>query len=140
MVKDCKSCIHSRVCKLKDKYEQYQNEMLGLIAKWGKDNPFGFSTDCPEYHIALHTGITRDTKPKSDLDIWVEHEKNINNPFKYEPKITYDWETDCEDEITTTVEDKLKSAAKSSNECKEDEYDFLKELEKISMKNKIYFL
>ena len=104
-MKDCNSCIHQRVCSLKGKYEDYKKEMEALMKKWGdeKENPFGFSMNCPEWHEKINVGITRNDKPKSDLDIWIEQERNMHPPLvkkikegEREPRITYSDKTDLD--------------------------------------------
>ena len=50
IIKDCRNCIHNRVCLHRSKNEEYKQQMRELIEKWGEDNGFGFTEDCPEWH------------------------------------------------------------------------------------------
>lgn len=133
-MKDCNSCIHQRVCSLKGKYEDYKKEMEALMKKWGdeKENPFGFSMNCPEWHMA--TGVMNnrdgsktiigdnpyDPKKQKENKIWVNKSDRKDEPYK----ITFhnglpvvELKSKAEDEIMATKEPK-------------EEYDFVKELEK----------
>jgi|GEM_PF-5475499 len=78
MIKDCETCIHNRGginCGLKPKYNDYKLEMEQLIEKWGENNGFGFSLDCPSwYEEPSKIKVTNDVKGIND---WFEKEKNI---------------------------------------------------------------
>lgn len=161
MVK-CESCGCKPVCKEIENWKKYCEDHIRLRER---SVLFDSEPECPYYinigciassiidtgkgviHSKKGSMLMIDTNPynpngQNNDNIWVKKECRKDDPIriKYNGLPVAELNQNCEDEITTTVEDKLKSAAKSSNECKEDEYDFLKELEKISMKNKIYFL
>lgn len=79
MIKDCNSCIHNRVCSHKGKNEEYKQQMKELIEKWGEDNGFGFTEDCPEWHsqpseVSINTKI--DEESKKLIRDCVEKDKN----------------------------------------------------------------
>lgn len=71
MIKNCQNCVHKNVCGLKEKYNQYVNEMKTMKEKYPE---MGFTTDCPSWRFENEVGINKcDTckyKKQAQDDIW----------------------------------------------------------------------
>lgn len=56
MLKNCQNCIHKKVCGLKEKYNQYVNEMKVMKEKYPE---MGFTTDCPSWRFENEVGVNK---------------------------------------------------------------------------------
>lgn len=156
----CDSCRCKPVCKEIDNWKEYCNQHIRLRTK---SILFDSEPKCP-YYIGKEVIATLDTKGvhyRIDDDNYASVEELIKQAtINRKSKDTYkDWDkfidkvgevvkptqaakfdTDCEDEITTTVEDGLRSVGITSEECVKEGYDFVKELENIMKQNGIWVI
>jgi hypothetical protein len=78
-MKNCKNCIHQRVCGHKEKYEQYIEEFNELNKKW---DIFQTNPNCPEYTdknlLRVNQGRNYDYLPKEkDIDTTYDNKTHI---------------------------------------------------------------
>ena len=70
-IKNCKTCIHKNVCGLKEKYNQYVNEMKVMKEKYPE---MGFTTDCPSWRFENEIGVNKCNtckyKKQAQDDMW----------------------------------------------------------------------